>query len=66
MATSQQPGIAAKVKDAHYHPVKVSAQYAAYTAAVSELATNTAAERERRRAQLKRETTYARGTLGSS
>jgi hypothetical protein len=64
MANTQ--GVAAKVKDAHYHPVVTSAKFAAYSAAVSELATNTVAERERRRAQLRRETTYARGTLGET
>lgn len=53
-----------RVRDAHYHPVKATALFAAFTAAVQAQATNTADARKRRDAQRARETTYARDEPG--
>lgn len=53
-----------RARDAHYHPVKATAAFAAFTKAVQAQAANTPGWRARRDAQRKRETTYARGGLG--
>lgn len=64
---STAPGTSSSlVKKAHYHAVAATATYAAYVKGVQAVATNTAAARARRDAEAKRETTYARGTLGAT
>lgn len=52
------------VKDAHYHPVAVTAKFAAWLAGIANVETNSAAKKAREDAQRRRETTYARGELG--
>lgn len=51
-------------KDAQYHAIKPTETWATFQAAMAERLTRTAAQRARRDAERKRETTYARGELG--
>jgi len=53
-----------KKKDARYHAVLATAKWAEYVAATHAEITRTAAQRKTEVAERKRETTYARGTLG--
>jgi len=53
-------------KRAHYHPIKVSAKWAAMVAAMQALATNSPDQRAARDRERHNETTYARGELGGN
>jgi hypothetical protein len=52
--------------NAHYHPNKVTAAWAAFVAAVGGEAKAVATRRAQREAQRRRETTYARGVEGKA
>ena len=52
--------------NAHYHPHKVTAAWAAFVAAVGSEAKAVATRRAQREAQRKRETTYSRGVEGKA
>ena len=52
------------VRDAHYHPIRATATWAAFVADMADLAIADPEERKRRSEQRARETTYARGELG--
>lgn len=62
MATPQP----AHAHNAHYHPIRVTEAWKAFTEGMATEATNAATKRAQRRAQRERETTYARGELGGS
>lgn len=62
--TTANPAL--RARNAHYHPVKTTAQWAAFVAALEAAVHNSADRRAREVAQRKRETTYARGTTGGS
>lgn len=53
-----------KKKDARYHVVAVTNEWAAFVQSMMDVATNSVASRVRDAQQRKRETTYARGELG--
>lgn len=53
-----------KAKDAHYHVVQATVEWAAFAKAMLDEATNSVDERSRKDEQRKRETTYARDELG--
>lgn len=52
------------VRDAHYHPIKATATWAAFMAQMKAAATNSVAERDEEERDRERQTTYARGILG--
>jgi hypothetical protein len=60
MASPQTPATGT----ARYHAVAATAEWAAFMAGVAADVVRTKAERERRDAERKRETTYARGVPG--
>lgn len=60
MASPQTPG----PKDARYHAVAATAEWATFMAGVQQHVERSAAERKRRDDERKRETTYAHGELG--
>lgn len=51
-------------KDAHYHALKATQEWAKFRDAMAETVKRAAAERAARERQRERETTYARGQLG--
>jgi hypothetical protein len=53
-----------QARDAHYHPVKSTEQWAAFVKALAAVTVDPAAVRARKLAERKRETTYARGQEG--
>jgi len=54
------------VRNAHYHPIKVTEKWAAFMAEMEAGATRVITERDRKRRERHNETTYARGTTGGS
>lgn len=53
-------------KDAHYHAIRSTERWAEFVAALGAATRRPADQREREDEQRRRETTYARGTLGGS
>lgn len=69
MATSEtnkasKADLITHAKDAHYHPVKATAHWKVFMAAMQLEAAHTPDARQRRSEQREDETTYARGELG--
>lgn len=65
MSTRTTPGSGAVlVREAHYHPIKATTTYRTWLAAMAQLATDPAGEREATDRKDHDRTTYARGTLG--
>lgn len=58
------PTSSGKKKDAQYHVVQATVEWAAFVKAMLDEATNSVDERARKEAERKRETTYAQGELG--
>lgn len=65
MSSRTTPGSGSSlVRDAHYHPIKATETYRTWLAAMAQLATDPAGERDAVRRKHHDDTTYARGTLG--
>ena len=66
MASINPGTTTAFVKDAHYHPIRLTAKIAATDAAAAADLKNTAEKVARERRERHDATTYARGTLGKA
>ena len=64
MATTRPSSGPDLVRDAHYHPLALSAKWKAFVAGLAPVITNTPAQREHEDRDEERATTYARGILG--